>query len=338
MEKILVIQTAFLGDAILTLPMLEKLKEKFPDSVIDVLSIPSTKEIFEASPFVNEVLVMDKKRSHKSLFQLFRFTNKIKRSSYTKIYSPHRSFRTAFIVMQSNAKDTYGFSNASLFHVYRNVVQYKEESHEVQRNLDLIGHDYSSDSWRIIPKLKINSESQQKVEQFLSSNQLNDNLIAIAPGTIWATKKYPEQYFQEIIKHFTTKSHKILIIGGKSDEQSSQRLTNGNKNVVATSGRFSIIETIELLKKVRILITNDSAPTHMGMCANVPVLTIYCSTIPGFGFYPYNKKSSYISFSDLKCKPCGIHGYEECPIKSFDCGNKLSPNIIISKIEKMLND
>lgn len=338
MEKILVIQTAFLGDAILTLPMLEKLNEKFPDSVIDVLCTPSTKEIFEASPFVNEVLVMNKKGSHKSLFQLFRFASEIKSSSYTKIYSPHRSFRTAFIVMQSYVKDTYGFSNASLFHAYRNIVQYREECHEVQRNLDLIGYDYSSDSWRITPKLKISTESQRKVEQFLLSNQLSGNLIAIAPGTIWATKKYPEQYFQEIIKHFATKSYKILIIGGKSDEQSSQRLANGNKNVVTPSGRFSIIETIELLKKVRILITNDSAPTHMGICANVPVLTIYCSTIPGFGFYPYNKKSSYISFNDLKCKPCGIHGYEECPIKSFDCGYKLSPNIIISKIEKMLND
>ena len=51
-----------------------------------------------------------------------------------------------------------------------------------------------------------------------------------------------------------------------------------------------------------------------------PVLTIYCSTVPEFGFYPYNKKSSYISFNDLNCKPCGIHGYEKCPIKSFDCG------------------
>lgn len=338
MDKILVIQTAFLGDAILTLPMLEKLKEKFPDSVINVLCIPSTNEVFEASPFINDVLVMDKKNLHKSLIMLYKFTREIKKSGYTKIYSPHRSFRTAFIVMQAGVRDTYGFSNASLFHVYRNVVQYRGERHEVQRNLDLIAFDYSSASWRITPELKIGTKSKQKVEQFISSNQLNGNLIAIAPGTIWETKKYPEEYFQEIIRYFIDKTYKILVIGGKSDEELGRRLASGNKNVISACGHFSIIETFELLKRVRILITNDSAPTHMGMCADIPVLTIYCSTIPGFGFYPYNKKSSYISFNDLKCKPCGIHGYEECPIKSFDCGYKLSPKIIIAKIEEMLND
>ena len=76
----------------------------------------------------------------------------------------------------------------------------------------------------------------------------------------------------------------------------------------------------------------------MGMCADIPVLTLYCSTSYNFGFYPYNEKSSYLSYDDLFCKPCGIHGYNECPVGTFDCGFLLKPGIVISKIEKMLND
>ncbi|MDP2366016.1 MAG: lipopolysaccharide heptosyltransferase II, partial [Ignavibacteria bacterium] len=75
-----------------------------------------------------------------------------------------------------------------------------------------------------------------------------------------------------------------------------------------------------------------------GMCAAIKVLTIYCSTVPGFGFYPYSKKSSSVSFDDLKCKPCGIHGYQNCPVKTFDCGTKLLPDFIINKAEEMLRD
>ena len=88
MEKILIIQTAFIGDAILTLPMIEKLKEKFPSNDIDVLCIPSTQEVFEASPFVRGVLVMDKKKAHRSIHNLYKFTIEIKERNYTKIYSP----------------------------------------------------------------------------------------------------------------------------------------------------------------------------------------------------------------------------------------------------------
>lgn len=339
MEKILVIQTAFIGDAILTLPMLEKLKEKFPSNDIDVLCIPSIHEIFSASPFVSEVLVMDKKSAHRSIFKLYKFTAEIRKRNYIKIFSPHRSFRTSFINMQSGVRDTYGFSSSSLFHVYKNVVEYKTNIHEVQRNLDLIGYEYSSESWRIIPQVKTDELSQRKVAQFISSNNIGDKLIGIAPGSIWATKKYPEQNFKEIIRHFINRSYKVLIIGSEADTELCERLSVGyNGEVFSTAGLFSIIESIELLKRVKLLLTNDSAPTHFGMCADVPVITIYCSTIPEFGFYPYNKKSSYISFNDLSCKPCGIHGYEKCPISNFDCGYKLDPKIIISKMEELIGD
>ncbi len=76
----------------------------------------------------------------------------------------------------------------------------------------------------------------------------------------------------------------------------------------------------------------------MGMTADIKVLTIYCSTVADFGFYPYNLASRFISYDDLDCKPCGIHGYNNCPIKTFDCGLKLVPKTIIKTMEEMLND
>ncbi|HSP88399.1 MAG TPA: glycosyltransferase family 9 protein [Ignavibacteriaceae bacterium] len=338
-EKILIIQTAFIGDAILTLPMIQKLKEIYPESLIDVVSNPVTSEIFSASPYVNEVIILDKRKEHKSIFSTYKFSKGIKEKKYAKLFSPHRSFRTSLIVLLSDIIETYGFDNSSIFHVYKYVIPYNYNAHEVQRNLDLINYKYDENNWRIKPELVIQNSYKEKVAQFIKDNHLNKNLIAVAPGSIWNTKKYPIEYFEKIIETLNKKGFKIILIGGENDKEVCTNLANINKeNIISCSGKLSLLESIEILKKVRLLISNDSAPTHMGMCSDIPVLTLYCSTTFDFGFYPYNAKSSYLSYDDLFCKPCGIHGYDKCPVNTFDCGYLLKPEIVISQIEKMLND
>ena len=337
MEKILVIQTAFIGDAILTLPMIQRLKTMIPDSVIDVISIPVTSEIFSASPYVNEVICLDKKGKHKSVFSIIKFAKEIRAREYTRIYSPHRSFRTAFIVMQSAVRETYGFSNSSFMHVYKYLIDYKYEHHEVQRNLSLAGLD-SSESWHILPKLEIPVNVKESVRDFFANYNINNHVAVVAPGSVWNTKVYPAEHYKKIIGYLVTNSGKVLLIGGESDIQICTDLASGfNQDVISVAGKFSLLETIELLRNAKILISNDSAPTHFGMCADIPVLTLYCSTSASFGFYPYNDKSAYLSYDDLFCKPCGIHGYPECPVKTFDCGYNLKPGTVISKIEEILN-
>jgi heptosyltransferase II len=338
MERILVIQTAFLGDAILTLPMIQKLDELYPMSEIDVLAIPSTKEIFSASPYTNEVLVIDKKGKEKSVFSLFKYAGELRERNYTKIFSPHKSLRTSLIVMQSGVKDTTGFDNASFKHVYKNLVVYKEYHHEVQRNLDLIGYRYDGDGWRVLPEVKIPVSSKEKVEYFIKKNRIYDPYYTVAPGSVWDTKKYPEEYFVEVISFLKETGFPVILIGGKNEKELCERITSKfDGKVWSAAARMSITETIFLLTKSLLLISNDSAPVHMGMCADIPVLTLYCSTVPDFGFYPYNYKSSYLSYSELSCKPCGIHGYRECPLSHFECGKRLYPKEIISKIKEMVN-
>lgn len=338
MKKILFIQTAFPGDAILTLPALEKLKEIYPQSFLCVLCIPGTKDIFEAADYIDEVIIFDKRGEQKSLLSTLRFANKIKQMNFDIIYSAHRSLRTSLLVLLSEVKESYGFSNASLKYVYKNVVQYELSKHEVQRNLDLIGYKYDDSSWRIKPFIKFNDEVVNKVDNFIEDVD-KKNLIAIAPGSIWATKRYPKEKWQEIINYFSKKNYTVILIGGKDDMNLCNELEiNSSGNVINSAGMFTIPESIELLSNCKLLISNDSAPTHMGTCAGIKVLTIYCSTIPQFGFYPYIEGSRFISYDDLSCKPCGIHGHNYCPLDHFNCANKLSANEIIKIAEEMISE
>ena len=338
-ENILVIQTAFLGDAILTLPMIQELKKKNSESKLDVLAIPSTEIIFSSSPYVDDVIVIDKKEKHKSIKRLNNFIKELREKSYSIIYSPHRSFRSAYITIKLGVRETYGFDNSSFKYAYKNIVKYKQTDHEVQRNLELIGEDTKDKSWKISPEIIIAETEKEKVTDVLSTNKIDTEFIAVAPGSVWETKRYPKEYYSEVIKSLIAKNEKVVLIGGENDKLLCDEIAfNTNDKVKNLAGEFSVTETIQLLGSAKLLITNDSAPTHMGMCADIPVLTIYCSTAPGIGFYPYNNKSRYLSYDKLDCKPCGIHGYKECPVKSFDCGYKLIPEDILKEVEKMLGE
>jgi heptosyltransferase-2 len=246
--------------------------------------------------------------------------------------------RSALIALNIGGKESYGFDKSSLMYAFKKTIKYDPSSHEVKRNLAFVGDEYNGDTWRIIPELAASVEARIKSEEFLKSNKIT-KFIAVAPGSIWETKKYPPAYFRSIIEYFVERNFQIVLIGGIQDailcHSLQQELT---ENVFVTAGNFSLVESVELLRSASLLICNDSAPTHLGMCAEIPVLTIYCSTIPQFGFYPYNLKSDFISFDKLQCKPCGIHGFSKCPIDSFDCAKLLTPDMVIQKAQKLLSD
>ncbi len=337
MEKILVIQTAFIGDAILTLPMIQKLKELNQDSQIDVIAIPSTKLLFEASPAVSNVIVLDKRGRHKSLFSIWKFAREIRAQNYSKLYSPHRSFRSSLVTLLSEVRETFGFDNSALPHIYKYLAVYRNDFHEVRRNLELIGCKTDENSWKIKPELSVSKERVESVENFIAEKGIT-NFIAIAPGSVWETKKYPEKHFIELIDKMSSRNLHVVLIGSEKDDDLCNRIVSASgQNVFSSAGKFDLIETAELLKRAELLVCNDSAPTHLGMTADIPVLTLYCSTVSSFGFYPYNSRSRFLSFDDLDCKPCGIHGYQECPVKTFECGHNLTPAQVMTVAEQMIS-
>lgn len=334
-EKLLVIQTAFIGDAVLSLPMIEILSKQYPDSVIDVVAILGTKEIFLNSPFVNEVMVFEKRGKHKSVTGIFSFAGEINRKGYAKIFSPHRSFRTSLLVSLSGVKETYGFDTASLNCVYRNKIKYRKEYHEVRRDLDIIKYKSDDENWKIIPQIKGNNDAEEKAASLLK--EIQGKIVAVAPGSVWETKKYPSESYIELIRLLVSSGYNVVLIGGKEDESLCQSIKDAAKGGVESfAGRLTLTESVFLLKKCNLLISNDSAPTHLSLMASIPVITIYCSTVPSFGFYPYHLNSISLSYTGLPCKPCGIHGLRKCPLGTFECALKLAPQEVFEKANAML--
>lgn len=335
-QKILVIQTSFLGDSILTLPFLQLLKKENPGAVIHVLSTPQSAEIFGASPVVDKVIQLDKKGKHNSILKTIEFAKTLAGEQYTKLYSLHRSFRTSTIVYFSKVAETYGYDTASASFVYKHKVKYRKDYHEVRRLLAFLEHEIDEHSWRVIPEIDSANKQAAEKEAYIRSLFKDKKIIAVAPGSVWETKIYPGEHYSEIVRYFSERDYSVILLGGKNERELCERIAK-NTEALNLCGVFSLIDVHRILQKCVLLICNDSALAHLGVSANIPVEMIYCSTVPEFGFYPYHDKGDFISLDGLTCKPCGIHGRHACPKKHFNCGYLLQPEAVIKKAEKLLH-
>lgn len=334
-RKNLLIQTAFPGDSILTLPFIQELKKLDQSNEIDVVSTPVSASIFRASPSVSKVFPFEKRGGHKGIKGIMKFASLLKSEKYATVYSLHRSVRSSLLVNLVNADFSVGFSNSSFKFVYDKLMDYEYNSHEVKRSLKFLG-EYPGDEWKILPKIVATPEEIEKVTKFKVENNLDSDYIIVAPGSVWETKRYPVKHYAEIVASLNSRGMRTVITGSENERGLGEEIVEiVGKEVVNSCGQLSIVETVELFRGAKLVITNDSAPTHFAMAADAPVLTIYCSTVPEFGFYGYSPKSYYIT-KMVSCKPCGIHGHKKCPNGSFECGTSIYPYEVLKKVEEIL--
>lgn len=332
-NKFLVIQTAFLGDVLLSLPIAHHLKKINPEYKVSFLIKKEISQISELYKQIDEYIFIDKTKYFLSISDV---VGRI-RNRFDVVISPHRSARSSLIAFLSNSKIRISFDKSSLNFLYSHIVPYRKEKHEIQRNLDLIKIFNSSVDW----KEKINLELDNFVynDRFMSWKSNKEKIIVIAPGTVWETKRYPEFYFSYLIKKLIDEGYKVVLIGSNADFDVGlkiQKYVNDENNLLNLIGYLRLKESISIINLSDLLICNDSAPTHMGIFTNTPILTIYCSTIPEFGFYPFREVDRIAQVENLYCKPCGIHGHIKCPEKHYKCMIDLKPEVIYKKVIEMV--
>jgi len=333
-EKILIIQTAFPGDVILTLPLLQVLKKNYPESKIDFLCIPAASVLLKNNPYVNDVIVYDKRNSDTGSF--ISLVRSLRAGKYDLIISPHRSFRSAFISRLSSAKKTISFDRSSMSFLYDEKVIYKKDFHEILRNLSLLEPLGIRSDKIIRPELFIGKEETDAADKFFLESGINQNdkIICIAPGSVWFTKRFPKEKFVKVCDLLQSSGAKIILTGGKSDKDLSRYIISNseNKNITDAVGKFSFLESAELIRRASHLVTNDSAPLHIANAVGTKVIAVFGATVPGFGFYPYGEEDIVIETKGLKCRPCSIHGGNECPVKTFECMMDIKEDRIVASV------
>ncbi|MGC9081095.1 lipopolysaccharide heptosyltransferase II [Sulfurihydrogenibium sp.] len=329
--KILVYQTAFLGDLILTTPLVESLKKLYPDSFLTVLSKPFGQEVFKNNPFVDKLIVFDKSKD--STFQLIK---NLRKERYDIAISPHRSHRASYVLFLSNIPKRIGFDKAGFSFLYTDVVPHRfDGTHEIDRNLKLLEKlpNYNPSLVEKNPKLFLSDEEDRFFENFSLKSK---SYIAVAPGSKWETKRWTVSGFAETVDTLMKKGEEVVIIGSKEDEDFvNQILSKVKSKPLNLVGKTNLRQTFSIVKHSKILISNDSAPVHMAVSFDVPVVDIYGPTVKEFGFYPY-KNGYVVEIEGLKCRPCGLHGHKQCPIKTHECMEKITADMVLEKVYKLI--
>jgi len=342
MKKFLIIQTAFLGDVILTLPLVQVLKRAQPDSQIDFVAIPATADIVKGHPDISSVLIYDKRGKQRSLFSFLRFRRQLRDIKYDVVLCPHRSLRSCLLADGTMARIVAGFDNSAVKNVFTDILPWKFGMHEVERNLSLLKPIFadnfqSSVISQELPKIFISEEHRVKAERFLYEHRVSKPYAVIAPGTVWETKRYPIKLMIEVVRKLSEKFKSVIMIGGEKDIGLISNFNSLDERVVLAIGSLSIMSSAEIIKGSSLLVANDSAPIHIASAFDIPTVAIFGPTVRDFGFYPYHKRSVVVEVEGLGCRPCSIHGGRECPITTFDCMRKISPDKIVEKAMEFLN-
>ena len=317
MEKILIIQTAFIGDVVLATALVEKMHDYYPNSKIDFLLRKGNQGLLDHHPFLNEVLIWDKKNQKtKNLFQLLK---QIRSTRYDLVINVHRFFSTSFLTVFSKAKTTVGFSKSPLSFLFKKTVAHQFgiegiELHEVERNQKLI--ESYTDNKFAKPRLYPTSENYNKVKT-------NQTYACLAPSSVWFTKQLPQSKWIELINKLND-VEVIYLLGGPGDKEACDTIAKASihSNIKNMAGQLSFLDSVALMKNAKMNYVNDSAPLHFASAVNAPVTAFFCSTIPGFGFTPLSDVSIVLETKEsLDCRPCGMHGKKACPLGHFKCGD-----------------
>ncbi|HVE13187.1 MAG TPA: lipopolysaccharide heptosyltransferase II, partial [Elusimicrobiota bacterium] len=337
-SRVLLLQTSFLGDTLLTLPLARRVKEVLPGCRLTVLTRPQTAEVFRSSPWVDEVIEDDKRGRHRGVGGLFSLAQGL-RGRFDLALVAHRSFRSALMVWLARVPFRIGFSSSTGWFFFHRTVLFSWAMPELERNLGLL--------LPLSPGLKAagadsiylrgRAEAAKEVDRLLASPRPAEApLVGLHPGSAWQTKRWlPERFAALARRLMAERGARVVLLGGPEDAELCRRIAADAPGCVDAAGKTTLPQLMELVGRLELLVTNDSGPMHVAAASGVPTLALFGPTTRELGFFPYGEGHRVIE-KDLDCRPCGLHGARACPEGHFLCMRLISVSEVFDAASEML--
>lgn len=313
------IQTGFLGDIILTTAAFHWVRLHFPSVKQILITTPLGAKALAQHPDLDQILVFDKRaksflKAASPLRQALRGLDK----QSSVLLQVHRSARSSLLARLLGLRVlTYEESKLSWLATKR--LDRIASLHETQRIMLLLGGlgVHRGDYRAAMPYLGPLPHAE------LSAWKGSGRLIGIAPGSVWGTKRWPEENFRELAtKLLAHPDIKIVLIGSREEEAAAACVAEAGiaqpERLKNLAGQTSLDDLRGLFPQLDLLISNDSSPLHYASAFAIKSLAIFGATVPGLGFGPLSP-GSRIAQIDLSCRPCSDHGPQTCPLGHFRC-------------------
>jgi heptosyltransferase-2 len=320
--RTLVVQTSFLGDMVLTTPLLTALSQV---DEVDVLGTPAAAALLANHPAIRRVVAYDKRKSDSGVRGFLRVARSLREYDYDRALFAQGSMRSASLGLVARIPQRIGFDTSAGKRLYTRRIPYIENEHHARRLLSLGGF---GDDVPLRPSLYPGDEERAAVDRLLGDAGA-DELIALAPGSVWPTKRWPDY---DVLARKLAKRGRVVIIGSQEDRELAISMRDAAPGAVDATGKLSLLASAELIRRCRVLVTNDSAPQHLASAMNTPTVTIFGPTVPEFGFGPLAERRRTIGIDSLACRPCDKHGPVVCPLKHWKCMTDLRAETVAAAV------
>jgi heptosyltransferase-2 len=329
----LVIQTAFLGDVVLTTPLLAALAGRH--GPVDVVTTPAAAPLVETHPGVRRVVPYDKRGRDRGWAGLRGLARRLRSERYERAYLPHRSLRTAALALLARIPARIGFHDGWPF-FYTEVRRHPPNGHEVDRLLALAEQPAGA----YAPTLHPTPEDERVAGAVLSAAGIEAGapFIAVAPGSIWGSKRWP--YYGDLARRLAA-AVPVVVVGGPEDAGLGEEIVGavegdtGRSKAVNVCGKLTLRQSAALIARARVLVTNDSAPLHLATATGTPIVAVFGPTLPEFGFGPLRPGDLALGVAGLDCRPCSRHGPPQCPLGHHRCMRDLTPEVVAAAIDEI---
>lgn len=341
-ERILVVQTSFLGDIVLTVPLLAEIKRRFPDAELSVLCTPEAKSLLLDNPDIQEIITDDKRGAERGIGGLWRQAIELSNRGFTLALSPHKSLRSALLLFLARIPCRVGFRQSAGWFLYHYRVDRDVRCHDVERNLSILkAFGVDLEECRKDLRIEVESAVQESIKHIFSSLGIDRKegriVFGLNPGSVWPTKRWSAEGYAELMVRLKRRYPcEILLFGGPEDRKAVDSIQELCGNLgVSLVGKIGLRELACALDWCDVFITNDSGPMHIAVARGIPVVAVFCATTPSLGFYPYSSRAVVVE-RDLSCRPCSSHGGRRCPLGTEDCIRLIGAEDVLRGVEQLL--
>ncbi len=332
----LVVQTSFLGDVILTTPLIAELARRGP---VDVLATPEGATVLANNPNIRTVFRYDKRGTYGSALGLWGTIKEFRHRPYEVVYLAQGSFRSGLIAMMTGATERIGFASSTGHVLYTRQMPYRPERHNAERLWSLSMSDCADPPTadQVRPRLYPSEDERRLIDGILRRLRVaEDPFVVLAPGSAWGTKRWP--YYVELAKRLGSE-FSIAVVGSRADAAVAAEIAAvvPSDRLINTVGTLSLLASAELISRAQAIVTNDSAPQHLASAMGTPTLTIFGPTVPEFGFGPLAERHAVAGLDGLSCRPCHRHGPQRCPLGHWRCMRELGAEYIATLLTEVLH-
>jgi heptosyltransferase-2 len=328
----LVIQTSFIGDTVLTTPLIGHLAES---DDVDVVCTPVAAGLLANNPSVREIIVYDKRGRDRGARGFLRLASRLKGIGYDRAYLAQGSARSGALALAARIPQRIGFSSSAGRAFYTDRVAFIENTHHAARLLSLATRDAAATPSRgaLRPHLYPADAERREVDDVLTSIGPNaEALVGLAPGSVWATKRWP---------HYPALAAALgdlrpVIVGSAADGALAAEIVGANAGAIDATGKLSLLASAELIRRCSVLVTNDSAPLHLASAMQTPTVAIFGPTVPEFGFGPLAERAEIVGHTGLACRPCDRHGPQRCPLRHWRCMREITAASVATIVRDLL--